>query len=137
VQTIPTTGGPVDLPTAKVGDTVTYTLTYNTNGVAQHHGVITDVLPAGITYVDGSATSSDEFAFVGYTAATRTLRWEAAVVTKGGTLDYDVTIDTNAAELPQPLVNVATIVTDEQPSDDSASGSSSGRSRRTCHRRTR
>jgi len=122
VQTIPTTGGPVDLPTAKVGDTVTYTLTYNTNGVAQHHGVITDVLPAGITYVDGSATSSDEFAFVGYTAATRTLRWEAAVVTKAGALDYDVTIDTDAAELPQPLVNVATITTDEQPSDDSSSG---------------
>jgi len=41
--------------------------------VPQHHGVITDVLPDGVTYVEGSATSTGEFAFVGYTAATRTL----------------------------------------------------------------
>ena len=121
ITTVDTAQGPVDLPTANEGDTVTYTLTYNTNGIPQTNGVVTDVLPAGVTYVDGSASNNDEFTFVSYTAATRTLRWEAPTVTKGGTLTYKATVDEGAAELQQPLINVATIVTDQQPpdSDDS------------------
>jgi len=121
ITTVDTSQGPVDLPTANEGDTVTYTLTYNTNGIPQTNGVVTDVLPAGVTYVDGSASNNDEFTFVSYTAATRTLRWEAPTVTKGGTLTYKATVDEGAAELQQPLINVATIVTDQQPpdSDDS------------------
>ena len=118
ITSIPTTEGPVDLPTANEGDTVTYTLTYNTNGIPQTNGVVTDVLPEGVTYVDGTASSNDEFTFVSYDDATRTLRWEAPDVTEGGTLTYDVTIDEGAAELDQPLINVATIVTDQQPPDD-------------------
>jgi uncharacterized repeat protein (TIGR01451 family) len=120
IETIQTSAGPVGLPTAQVGDTITYTLTYTAGGV-QHHGVITDVLPAGVTYVAGTATGSDEFSFIGFDGSTRTLRWEADVVTKGGTVSYDVTIDVAANELSQPLVNVATIVTDEQPADDANS----------------
>jgi hypothetical protein len=39
-------------------------------------------------------------------------------VTTGGSVSYDVTIDVGADELPQPLINIATIVTDEQPTHD-------------------
>ena len=118
LTTVDTEQGQVQLPTANEGATVTYTLKYNTNGIPQTNGVVTDVLPVGITYVDGSASSNDEFTFISYTAATRTLRWEAPTLTKGGTLTYKATVDEGAADLQQPLVNVATIVTDQQPPDD-------------------
>jgi uncharacterized repeat protein (TIGR01451 family)/fimbrial isopeptide formation D2 family protein len=111
-------GTSVDLPTVNAGDTVTYTLTYNTNGVPQTNGLLTDVLPAGLTFVAGTASDSDEFTFQGYDASTRTLTWKAPTLTKGGTLTYDVTVDANAAGLGQPLINVATIVSDQQPADD-------------------
>ena len=44
--------------------TVTYTLTYTIGDVDVTNGVITDVVPAGLTYVDGSATGNTEFTFV-------------------------------------------------------------------------
>jgi len=110
-------GQTADLPTAKEGATVTYTLKYTTNGVPQTNGVLTDVLPAGLTYVDGSATNSDEFTFVSATKngdGTTTLEWDADNVTKGGTLSYDAKVDTGAAALAQPLENLATIQTDQE-----------------------
>jgi hypothetical protein len=80
--------------------------------------VITDVLPVGVTYVDGSATDSDEFIFQGYDDATRTLLWTAENVSEDGSLTYQATIDEGAAELDQPLVNVATIDSAETEPDD-------------------
>jgi uncharacterized repeat protein (TIGR01451 family) len=110
-------GQTADLPTAKEGATVTYTLKYTTNGVAQTNGVLTDVLPAGLTYVDTSASNSAEFTFVSATRnadGTTTLEWDATNVTTGGTLTYRATVDTGAAELAQPLENLATIQTDQE-----------------------
>jgi uncharacterized repeat protein (TIGR01451 family) len=110
-------GQTADLPTAKEGATVTYTLKYTTNGVAQTNGVLTDVLPAGLTYVAKSATDSGEFTFVSATKnadGTTTLEWDAVSVTTGGTLTYRATVDTGAAELAQPLENLATIQTDQE-----------------------
>jgi hypothetical protein len=83
--------------------------------------VITDVLPAGLTYVPGSATSSDEFTFVGYEAGTRTLTWTAGTVTKSGGVSYQATVDSGAAELAQPLTNTATIVSEETAEDSADS----------------
>jgi uncharacterized repeat protein (TIGR01451 family)/fimbrial isopeptide formation D2 family protein len=111
-------GTTVNLPTAKEGDTVTYTLDYTVKEVV-HHGVITDVLPAGVTYVANSASSDAQFTFVDYNTTTRTLTWTAPVVTENGSLTYKATIDEGAAELAQPLVNVATIDSDEtEPASD-------------------
>lgn len=103
------------------GDTVNYTLDYTLTNGPVDNGVIEDVLPVGVTYVDGSASSNDEFTFVSYTAATRTLRWEADQVTKDGSLTYQATIDEGAAELQQPLTNTACISSDQtdQDCDDS------------------
>jgi uncharacterized repeat protein (TIGR01451 family)/fimbrial isopeptide formation D2 family protein len=112
-------GTTVDLPTANEGDTVTYTLEYTLTNGPVTDGVLTDVLPEGATYVDGTASSNAEFSFVSYDEATRTLRWEAATVTASGSLTYDVVIADGAAELAQPLVNVATIDSAEtKPSTD-------------------
>ena len=83
-------------------------------------GVITDVLPVGITYVVDSASDSEnnEFIFQGYDDATRTLTWTAEDVTEDGSVTYQATIDEGAAELDQPLVNVATIDSAETEPDD-------------------
>jgi fimbrial isopeptide formation D2 family protein/uncharacterized repeat protein (TIGR01451 family) len=116
------TAAPVgDQQMANVGDTLTYTLTYDLTGGPVHNGVITDTLPTGLTYVDGSATNNDEFTFVDYDDATRTLTWHADDVTEDGSVTYQVTVDEDSFELPQPLVNVATIDSDEtSPDDDDA-----------------
>ena len=115
-------GTTVDLPTAAEGATVTYTLDYTVKEVV-HNGVVTDVLPAGVTYVDGSASSDAQFTFVNYNPSTRTLTWKAAEVSENGSLTYKVTIDAGAAELAQPLVNTATIDSDEtEPASDDLPG---------------
>ena len=103
----------VDLPTADEGETVTYTLDYDLQGDPVTNGVITDVLPVGVTYVDESATNSAEFIFQGYDDATRTLTWTADDVTVDGSVTYQATVDVGASLLVQPLENVATIVSDQ------------------------
>ena len=113
-------GSTVDLPTAAEGATVTYTLDYTVKEVV-HNGVVTDVLPAGVTYVDGSASSDAQFTFDNYNPSTRTLTWKAAEVSENGSLTYKVTIDAGAAEFAQPLVNTATIDSDEtEPASDTS-----------------
>src|SRR3954469_11266593 len=114
-------GTSVQLPTAPEGATVTFTLDYTFSDSPDTNGIITDVLPAGLTYVNGSATSNDEFTFVSYTAATRTLKWTAAHVTKSGTVTYKAKVDVGAAKLKQPLVNVATIDSDQTEPDSDTS----------------
>ena len=111
----------VDLPTADEGETVTYTLAYDLLGDPVTDGIITDVLPAGVTYVVDSATDDAQFTFQDYDDATRTLTWTAANVSEDGSVTYQATIDVGASELDQPLVNVATIDSEEtEPdSDDS------------------
>ncbi|MFL5641830.1 MAG: isopeptide-forming domain-containing fimbrial protein, partial [Chloroflexota bacterium] len=114
-------GTSVQLPTAPEGATVTFTLHYTFSDSPDTNGIITDVLPAGLTYVTGSATSNDEFKFVSYTAATRTLKWTAEDVTKSGTVTYQAKVDIGAAKLKQPLTNVATIDSDQTEPDDDTS----------------
>jgi fimbrial isopeptide formation D2 family protein/uncharacterized repeat protein (TIGR01451 family) len=114
-------GDTVDLPTLNEGESATFTLDYTLVNGPVDNGVVTDVLPEGLAYVDGTASSNDEFAFVSYDEATRTLRWEADKVTESGTLSYKAEAEDGAADLAQPLVNVATIVSDQTKpdSDDS------------------
>jgi uncharacterized repeat protein (TIGR01451 family) len=110
------------VPLAKIGDTLTFTLEYVGVGPITN-GVITDVLPEGLEYVDGSATGDANFTFVDYDAATRTLTWEtAADVTLDsptGAVTYQTVVLEEAPAISQPLVNVATIDSDEtQPDND-------------------
>ena len=119
-------GTVVELPTANEGETVGYTLTWSLStdtGVTD--AIITDVLPAGVTYVADSASatdSSDQFTFQGYDDATRTLSWTAATVVPAvatsGTVTYQATVDEGAAELAQPLINIASIESDQTGPDE-------------------
>lgn len=114
----PIVGG---LPTAKVGDTVTYTLDYTVANGPVHNGIITDVLPAGVTYVNGSASSDAQFTFVDFGVTTPgALTWKAATVASGGTLTYQVTIAANAPDIGE-LINTATIDSDETGPDHDSS----------------
>ena len=105
---------------AKIGDTLTFTLAYDLAGEPVTNVVLTDVLPAGLDYVDGSATSGD-LTFVGYNVGSRTLTWNADGIQSAGSVTYQVTVASNAFEVTQPLTNVATLATEElQPVQDSA-----------------
>ena len=96
-------GSTADLPTADEGDTVTFSLAYTLIGDPVTNGIITDVLPVGLTYVAGSAKGDAQFAFQGYDDATRTLTWTAAKVSESGTVSYQATVDAGAAGLdPAP-----------------------------------
>jgi uncharacterized repeat protein (TIGR01451 family) len=103
---------------AKVGDTLTYTLAYDLTNGPVTGGVITDTLPAGLAYVTGSATNNAEFTFVSYNGATRVLTWTAPTVTADGSVTYRVTVLEGSFNLPQPLVNTATVDSNETPKDD-------------------
>ena len=105
-------------PIAKVGDTLTYTLNYDISSPPTHNGVITDVVPAGLEYVVGSATSNAQFTFTSYNSATRTLTWNAPLVSVDGTLSFKVTVLATAPAQTQPIVNVAAIDSDETDRDD-------------------
>src|SRR6187401_1904514 len=98
--------GGTGLPTAPEGSTVTFTLSYVSTNGSVDDGTISDVIPAGLTYVTGSATNSGEFTFAGYDSATRTLSWIALHVTTSGSVTYQATVDVGAAALQQPLRNV-------------------------------
>ncbi len=104
------------------GDSIAYSLSYALSNGPVTNGIITDVLPDGLTYTAGTATNSDEFTFGGYDAGTRTLTWIAATVTKDGSVAYAVTAAVGSADLDQPLTNVATITSDQTaPASNSAS----------------
>ncbi|MEO8437920.1 MAG: SpaA isopeptide-forming pilin-related protein [Chloroflexota bacterium] len=108
--------GGTGIPTAAEGSTVTFTLTYNASG-SPTNAVITDVIPAGLTYVAGSATSNSTFTFAGYDAGTRTLTWNAESVSSSGSVSYQAKVDTGAAGLQQPLRNLAAIDSDNTEKD--------------------
>ena len=110
-------GASSSLPTAKEGTTVTFSLAWAFAGDPVSNGIITDVLPLGVTYVAGSATSVAPFTFQSYSAATRTLTWTAATVAVSGSVTYRATIDLGASELAQPLVNVAAIASTQTARD--------------------
>ena len=115
----------LNVPLAKIGDTLTYTLTYTGVGPITN-GIITDVLPVGLDYVVGSATDDANFTFDSYDPATRTLTWktelDVTLDSPSGAVTYQVKVLAAAAEEVQPLVNVATIDSDETgPDSDSRS----------------
>ena len=112
------TDSTLGVPKAAIGDTLTYTLTCTLTNGPVTGGVITDVIPNGMTYIAASATDSAEYTFTSYDPATRTLRWDAPTVTSSSSVTYEVTVDVGAAALPQPLTNVATIDSNETEPDE-------------------
>jgi uncharacterized repeat protein (TIGR01451 family) len=115
----------LNVPAANIGDTLHYKLTYHGEGPLTN-AVITDVLPQGLQYITGSAAGDAHFTFISYDTVTRTLRWESATLldpaqdetnSVDGFVTYDVKVLSTAPGFPQPLVNTATIGSDQTPPD--------------------
>ena len=71
----------------------------------------------------GSAVGDAHFTFVSYDTTTRTLKWTAASLADpaSGAVTYDVKVLATAPALSQPLINVATIDSDQtEPDSDTA-----------------
>ena len=107
----------VDGKPVGVGDTLTYTIGWANNsvddrGAAQAADVtVTDVLPKGVNYVEGSADGA------AYDAATRTLTWSLGQQNAGvtGTLSFDVIVSADAATVDD-ISNTATVKVGENES---------------------
>jgi uncharacterized repeat protein (TIGR01451 family) len=102
----------LDVPSAKIGDTLTFTLTYTLGNGPVTNAVITDVLPQG--YGAPTAISNDGTGAPGtWNATTRSITWKWATLSASGTVSYKVVVLTGADALAQPLTNVASIVSDQ------------------------
>lgn len=111
-----------------VGDILTYTIGWANNsvddrGAAQAADVtVTDVLPKGVNYVEGSADGA------AYDAATRTLTWSLGEQAAGatGTLSFDVKVSAEAAVVDD-ISNTATVKVGENESQTNTTHNSVSR----------
>lgn len=118
----------VDGKPVGVGDTLTYTIGWANNsvdgrGAAQAADVtVTDVLPKGVNYVEGSADGA------AYDAATRTLTWSLGQQNAGatGTLSFDVIVSADAATVDD-IANTAKVEVGENESQTNTTHSSVSR----------
>ena len=118
----------VDGKPVGVGDTLTYTIGWANNsvddrGAAQAADVtVTDVLPKGVNYVEGSAEGA------AYDAATRTLTWSLGEQAAGatGTLSFDVKVSAEAAVVDD-IANTATVKVGENESQTNTTHNSVSR----------
>jgi hypothetical protein len=87
---------------------VTWTLTYTLTDGPVTNGVITDPLPEFLHFVSASD---------GGTFANGVITWNLGTLTDSGSVSFVATVDPAAPET-DPIVNVATIVSDQTPEDD-------------------
>ena len=107
-----TLGKSASTPSARWGDRVTYNLNYcNYGDATATNAVLTDVLPAGISYVTNSAGSASS-----YTATTNTLTWKLGALYAGatGTVTFQATVNATTP-IGANIANTATISCLEQP----------------------
>jgi uncharacterized repeat protein (TIGR01451 family) len=113
----------VDATVAQYKDTLTYTLDATVGGVDQHAVVVTDVVPDGVTYVDGSATCTDRGDCTpSYDDGTRTVSVALGDVAAGATrhVEFKATVDKPepAADGSIPgrtVTNVGSVASTETP----------------------
>ncbi len=87
---------------------VTWTLTYTLENGPVTDAVISDPLPAHLTFVSADNGGT-------YDSATRTITWHFATLDASGTLSFVTTVDTDAPD--GAIDNVATISSAETPED--------------------
>ena len=118
----------VDGKLVGVGDTLTYTIGWANNSVDDRGAAraadvtVTDVLPKGVDYVEGSADGA------AYDAATRTLTWSLGEQVAGatGTLSFDVKVSAEAAVVDD-ISNTATVKVGENESQTNTTHNSVSR----------
>ena len=118
----------VDGKPVGVGDTLTYTIGWANNSVDDRGAAraadvtVTDVLPKGVDYVEGSADGA------AYDVATRTLTWSLGEQAAGatGTLSFDVKVSAEAAVIDD-ISNTATVKVGENESQTTTTHNSVSR----------
>ena len=96
-------------PTAAVrGTTLNYSLTYGCTGAGTTNTVLTDVLPANVTYVVGSASNSGA-----YNGVTNTLTWTLGALNAGSNATVTFQATVNATAPAGPISNSAAIASTE------------------------
>ena len=106
----------VSNPTASVGDTVTFTVTATNNGPSAASAVVvTDLLPAGLTFV--SSTPSGSTTYVPATG-----RWTVGSLANGASATLQVVATVNS---PTGATNTATRTAQDQPDPNPANDSAS------------
>jgi uncharacterized repeat protein (TIGR01451 family) len=110
---------------ANIGEELVYTLAVTANGTLDQTGVVvTDVVPDGTTYVDGSARPA---AIASYNDVTKTVTWKVGDVKAGttvGGLSFTVVIDQPAPDAdgsiqPGLITNVGSASSNQTPSTPS------------------
>ena len=82
-----------DNATVEPGETIHYELTVTVNAGMATNVVVTDEIPAGLTYVAGSANPSTGFSIVG-----QDLTWDVGTLAEGVyKFQYDATVDADAS----------------------------------------
>jgi fimbrial isopeptide formation D2 family protein/uncharacterized repeat protein (TIGR01451 family) len=95
-----------DGKTVTRGQTIDYSLTVTVNNGPMHNAVVTDTLPAGLTYLASSASPAP-FSVVG-----QVITWKFATLASGDhAITYQATVDTTASGT---LANLGCVKTDEQ-----------------------
>lgn len=100
----------------QVGDTVKYTITYKNAEDAPATVTVVDVLPKGLTYIEG--TASDEGA---YDAEAHKLTWTLKNVPAGekGEVTFEAKVNANAVIGADPVTNKATVQLGNDPAVES------------------
>jgi uncharacterized repeat protein (TIGR01451 family) len=88
---------------------VTWTLTYTLTDGPVTNAVISDPLPDFLTFVSADNGGT-------YDAATRTITWHFATLSASGVVSFVTTVEQDAPETG-PIVNVASIVSDQTPKE--------------------
>ncbi len=104
--------GPANAPVA-TPSVVTWTLTYTLANGPVTNAVISDEVPAGLEYVDGSASGGGVF-----DEATNTITWTYPTLTESGSVTFQTSVDPETISRTEPTVNVAVIDSDETTPDD-------------------
>ena len=91
------------------GDIIEFTVTASVNVGNATNVVVTDTLPDGLTYVDGSASIDPD------DISGQTLTWNLGTLAEGPhTITYEASVDADAAG---PLTNLACLDADQNPAE--------------------
>jgi uncharacterized repeat protein (TIGR01451 family) len=97
--------------TSKADHTTTWTLSYALTDGPVSNAQIVDTIPAGLTYVTGSASVAPS------SINGQVLTWDFPLLSSSGTITFKTTVDDNIGG-GVTLTNVVTIESDQTPKDD-------------------
>jgi uncharacterized repeat protein (TIGR01451 family) len=105
---------------ASPGDAITYSFTATSTGnIDETNTVVTDVVPAGTTYIAGSAVCAGVgICTASYNPANRTVTWQIGTLAAGASrgVSFKVTVDTPASANGTTLENVGAVSSNVTPS---------------------